>query len=107
MSDPVKRNLCFLQLLGKTNSKLQRKALLDTITRDQLKAIIEITYNVIELSVPVPKSERKKLVKNIGILKEIGNKSSTQKKVLVLVKQNPTLIVLLVKTVLPTLESLF
>ena len=96
-----------MQLLGKTKSKLQQQVLLETITRDQLKALREITYNIIDLSVPVPKSQRKKLVKNIVVLKEIANKKNSQKKALAWVKENQALIILVIKVVLPALESLF
>ena len=73
MSSVVKSNLCFLQLLVKTQSNLQVKALLYTATKSQVKCLMEIAFNIIDLSVPVPKLQRKKLLKNIDVLKQKVN----------------------------------
>jgi hypothetical protein len=47
----------FLQLLHST-SKLQRKALLTTITKPQLKTLCEITHNVLKGTVVLSPSEK-------------------------------------------------
>ena len=47
----------YLQLLQST-SKLQRKALLMTITKPQLKALCEITHNVLKGTVVLSPSEK-------------------------------------------------
>ena len=59
MSALIRKQISFIRLLSETKSKLQKNALLDTITRDQIKAIIEITYNVLHLNVPVSKTDKK------------------------------------------------
>jgi len=50
----------YLQLLQST-SKLQRKALLTTITKPQLKALCEITHNVLKGTVELSPSEKKNI----------------------------------------------
>ena len=63
----------YLQLLQST-SKLQRKALLTTITKPQLKALCEITHNVLKGTVELSPSEKKTLKRYKKILTLLGKK---------------------------------
>ena len=107
MSNLLKTNLSYIQLLAYTKSKPQREALIQTVTRDQVKTVIEITYNIINLNVPLGKKESRKLVKHITILKEIANRKNTLKKITKLIKSNHLIILLIVKAALPALQSIF
>ena len=46
MSDAIKNNKAFLDLLCKTKSEEQRQALLDTATPGQIRALSEVALNL-------------------------------------------------------------
>jgi len=68
----------YLQLLQST-STLRRKALLTTITKPQLKALCEITHNVLKGTVELSPSEKKTLKRYKKILTLLGEKKSTRR----------------------------
>jgi len=61
MAGTVRKHSCFFQLLHDTSSK-QRKALLQTITDDQLKSLCEVILNVYRGTLPLSTHYIKKLI---------------------------------------------
>ena len=106
MSALVKRNLNYIRLLSECKSKPQQKALVETITRDQLKAVIEITYNILQLNVPVSKSDKRKLARKVSVLKQISNRKNSLKQTRILLTKNISTTLLIVKAALPVLLTL-
>lgn len=78
MSRLIRNNRNFLCLLSSTTIP-QRKALVNYITRQQLKAISEIVHNVIKGTVPVTHAEKLKLEKHKKALLILGRKKSTRR----------------------------
>ena len=106
MSVLIRKNISFIRLLAESKSKNQQKALLETIIRDQVKSVIEIAYNAIHLNVSISTQAKEKLLKHISVLKEIGNKKNSQRKITLLVKKNRTAVIVLIQAVLPALENI-
>lgn len=105
MSALVRRNLSFIRLLISTNTK-QQKALFNTITREQVKSIIEITYNIINLGIRVSPADRTKLIRHVTLLKDIGIKKQSIKKKTVLIKSKGKIIISMLKAVISTIEKI-
>ena len=105
MSALVRRNLSFIRLLISTNTK-QQKALFNTITREQVKSIIEITYNIINLGIRVSPADRAKLIRHVTLLKDIGIKKQSIKKKTVLIKSKGKIIISMLKAVISTIEKI-
>lgn len=105
MSALIRRNLPFIRLLISTNTK-QQKALFNTITREQVKSIIEITYNIINLGIRVSPADRTKLIRHVTLLKDIGIKKQSIKKKTVLIKSKGKIIISMLKAVISTIEKI-
>lgn len=88
----------FLHLLRTTN-KDQRKALLNTIDKSQLKALSEIAHNVIKGTIVLTPSEKAKLKRFKKIIAILGRKSSTRKERLRVLRRGTTAIVHLLDVV--------
>ena len=71
MSQALKRNKYFLTLLLTTN-KGQAKALLETITQNQLETVIEIVFNLIKIC--TVKKDKTAIQKRKNLLKKLVNK---------------------------------
>ena len=105
MSKLIKKQTSFLRLFIETSSNQQRKALLNTVTDDQLKALTEITYNLLQDSIPVTAAQKKKLRTYKRLLVLLGDpKTSPKKKKRALCRQTKG-ITLLLRTVEPTLKT--
>lgn len=81
MSRRLADNKAFLTLILEAGDKRQQKALLQTITDNQLEAIGEIFYNLIHI-VPVKKSEEKLIKKSRKLLQRMSviSKSSRSRR---------------------------
>ena len=101
MSALVKRNVNFIRLLADKITKAQLKAIINTISRDQLKALIEITYNI-----PISKANKEKLLRRSRILKSLVDRTKSQRKVLKIVKANHTTVAIIAQAALPALLTL-
>lgn len=78
MSQRVRKNSVYLQLLLRTH-KSQQKALLNTISPDQLKAIGEIALNILHGGLHLSPSQLKGLTPYKKVIRLIGHKKSSQK----------------------------
>lgn len=102
MSKLLEDQVHFLGML-QTASKEQRKALLKTIDKQQLKALSEIAHNVIKGTVVLSTEEKKKLKKYKKLITILGRKSRTRRDRLRALQRGSTGIVLLVKVIDPRL----
>ena len=106
MSKVIRDNLCFIQLLIKSPSTKQLKDLLRNITNDQLKALCEISVNVLYGNIPLSKKTKEQLKPYKTLLSYLSdNKKSRKRKLLQLHTKLPAL-QLLLKAVLPFLQSM-
>lgn len=56
-----------------TASSAQRKALIDSVTNDQLRALTELTHNLLQGNIPLTESYKRKLRKHKAFLAILGN----------------------------------
>jgi hypothetical protein len=106
MSKLVKKHVAFFQLLLTTASKIQRRILLDTITKDdQLRALVEITVNLLRGVLPITPSSKTALGKHKTLLRTIGDKSVSLKKKRRLLCRRGHVIAILLKSVDPALKN--
>jgi hypothetical protein len=101
MSLLLKKHAPFLRILQTTTSRLQRKALLDTITNDQLKVLVEVTVNVLRGALPLTKSYKVKLQKHKKLIRALGDQSISLKTKKTLLCRQGQAIALLLKSVEP------
>lgn len=73
MTSLMKRQIWYLHLLMTTASTIQRKALLDTITNDQLRALTEVTHNLLQGNIPLTEAQKRQLRKHKSFLQILGN----------------------------------
>ena len=93
MSQLVEDNRHFLCLISSTTIS-QRKALLNSITKPQLKAVSEIVHNVIRGTVPLTYLEKSELNKYKKTLLIHGRKKSTKREKLRVLQRTPSVLVI-------------
>jgi len=69
----MKKNVWYLHLLMTTSSTAQRRALLDTITNEQLKSLTEVTHNLLQGSIPMTETQKRNLRKHKSFLRILGH----------------------------------
>lgn len=92
MSRLIEDQIHFLELL-RTAKKEQRKALLKTVDKLQLKALSEIAHNVIKGTIVLTPSDRTKLRRFKKIIDILGRKSSTRKERLRVLQRGAAVVV--------------
>ena len=103
MSKVIRDNWNFIQLLIKSSSLKQQKALLNSITQDQLRALSEIAVNVLYGNIPLTTRTKAKLKPYKVFYTHLADKKNSLKQ-----KQltsNINAIQLLLKAVLTFLQS--
>ena len=95
----------YIYLLGETASAAQRKALLNTITKEQFKALTLILYNIVNLKIPTENIDQKRLKRYRRSLSVITDKKVTTSKRLSTLKKNPAGVALLLRAALPGLRT--
>lgn len=78
MSKLLNEQRSFLQLICNT-SKQQRRALLNTVTKKQLKALSEIAHNVVKGTIVLTPEEKRILRRNKKIINTLAAKKGTKK----------------------------
>lgn len=78
MNSLIKKENDFLRLLLTTSDK-QRKALLQTIERSQLRAIVQIAYNLLVGYHPLPEKDKKKLEKRKDVIRQFVSRGISLK----------------------------
>ena len=106
MSSLIKKNITYIFLLGLTPSKAQRTALLQTATKEQLKSLIELAYNVLHLRIPITPYFQNKLKKKQVFLESLIDREKSQRQKFNILKKNPAVIVILIKAALPAISTL-
>ena len=79
MSTLIKKEKHFILLLLSTNRK-QQTALVKTITKSQLQAIVQIVYNVIHGFRSLPENNKKKLQRFKSVIRKFISKGYSLKK---------------------------
>ena len=98
------KHLDYIYLLGETTSAAQRKALLNTITKEQFKVLTLILYKIVNLKIPTENIDQKRLVIERS-LSVITDKKVTTSKQLSTLKKNPAGFALLLRAALPGLRT--
>lgn len=104
MVELVRKQRHFILLLSHTTPK-QRKQLLKTITRDQLKAISQIAHNIIKSVIVLSSSDRDKLIKHKRFIHLIGNRKLGFSKKKGVISNHQRLILTLLQIVIPHLKT--
>ena len=106
MSARMRHNTPLLQLLSGCHVK-QRKAILDTLTEEQLRALCEIVVNILKGTVNLSPKQKQKLRKRKRILYQLASKSVPSKtKKELLVQQGGSLLPSILIPALQVLGSL-
>lgn len=105
MSQRIRKNITFLKLLLSTH-RSQKKALLNTISSEQLKAIGEIALNILHGVIPLTAYQKKVLSRYKDAIRLIGHKSKSQKRKKTALVKNIKGLEALLKSVEPLLKSL-
>ena len=79
MSENLKANLPFLQLLARTKSDSQRYALLRTATPSQVRVLSEISLHVLTGHCRINSIDRKLLRSKINTLKKVASAGRSYK----------------------------
>jgi len=69
----MKKQIWYLMNLMNTTSMEQRKALLDSITNEQLKALTEVTHNILQGNIPLTEAHKRKLRPQKKFLSILGD----------------------------------
>jgi len=101
----VNRHLSYIYLLGETTSAAQRKALLNTITKEQFRVLTLVLYNIVHLKIPTEGVNRKRLRRHRRALTIITDKKIGVRRRISTLKQNPTAVGLLLKVALSGLKA--
>lgn len=106
MSARIKKHWAYIHLLAKTPSAQQRKALLETITPEQFKAVSEVILNVVHLKVPIPKAAVARLKRHKAIIGLLADRKVSARRRLEVLANNLNLVVKILNTALPGLQTL-
>ena len=97
------KHLDYIYLLGETTSAAQRKALLNTITKEQFKVLTLILYNIVNLKIPTENIDQKRRYRrSLSVITD--NKITTSKRLSTL-KKNPAGVALLLRAALNGLRT--
>ena len=107
MSKVIKDAEAYLKLFIQTSSHFQRKALLDTITTDQVKALCEITHNLLQGNINVSDNKLRPLLKHQTFIRSLGNPKVSLKEKKKLVCCRAPILLKLLKVCQPTLGQIW
>ncbi len=105
MSKLVKKNVSFFRLMSTSSSRKQRRALLDTITADQLKSLIEIIVNLLEGVLQITSKRKSELGRYKTLIRTLGDKSVSLHRKQKLLRGRDLVIVILIKSVESALNN--
>lgn len=105
MSASLKKHWIYLQLLLESNSPKQRKALLNTITLDQVKALSEIAHNLIRGIIPISTQALNQLRKHRTLIRLLGDRKKSYINKKQAIKKRPSGILSLLKVVSSSIRS--
>ena len=102
MIQELKSNSAFLNLLHSSHAK-QRKALLKTMTQNQLKVLIEVIYNIFKGTLRLSKYYIKKLFPHRTTIRSIASRRVNRKRKRDIFVKKHSIIPILIKPVLSLL----
>ena len=105
MSTLLKKHWAFIQFLLESDSYEQKKNVLDTITRDQLKVLSEIAHNLVQGILPISIQTLNRLRKHRSLIELLGDRKASLLVKKRAVKKRPSGILDLIKAVASTLSS--
>lgn len=79
MNALIKKESGFLRLLLNTSSE-QRKAMIKSITPSQMKAVVQIAYNVLQGNRDLPQRDINKLTRHKIVIRRFIDKKTTREK---------------------------
>ena len=91
--------------IGGTTSTAQRKALLNTITKEQFKVLTLVLYNIVHIKITTESIDQKRLKRYRRSLSVITDKKVRTSKRLSTLKKNPAKVVVLLRAALPGLRT--
>ena len=106
MSDLVDRHKNFLYLLADTPSRAQKKALVETISPEQFRALSQVVVNALQLNIPVDKSVVIKLQSQKKIFTILSDRNLGARKRLKAFQSRYNPVILLLKAAVPTLKTI-
>lgn len=98
MNKLIKKESNFIRLLLKT-TRLQQKALIRTITPTQMKAVVQIVYNVLQGNRDISVKTKNRMIKHKRFIRRFITNGLTPRKRINLFLKYLTFILLLLKTV--------
>ena len=105
MSRLVKNQSAYFRVFTSTTSNKQRQALLDTITRDQLRAFTQIVVNFLQRTFTVPASSLTSLKSHRRFLRHIGDTTLTFRAKRNLLRRKAVAVTEFLKAVEPALQA--
>lgn len=84
----------------------QRKALLQTITKDQLRALSQIAHNIIKLRIKLSSAEKSQLKRERRLLYILGDRSLGYERKSEAIVSKQRFVYILLKIVLPYLKPI-
>ena len=106
MSKLIKSHWPFLQLLMKSESKHQAQVLVQTISNNQLRALLEIIANVLVGNIPITKSYKKLLAPNKKAISLLADKTVSVKDKKQIIAKKLSVIINLLKAANPVLQHM-
>lgn len=100
------KNENYLSLLGATKSKTKRDLLIDYASNQDIKAIAEIIYNLLQGSIPLTSYQKRTLTKYQSTLRAIAKKSATKKSKKAILKQNGGFLPILLPLAISVLKNI-
>ena len=106
MSELVKKHKHYIYLLSETSSSHQRKALVDTITKEQFRALSQVIVNALHLNIPLEKSVVSKLKSHRKTFALLSDRKVGVRKRLKVFKSRYNIVIYMLKAAVPTLRSI-
>lgn len=78
VSREVRQNVQFLQTILRSRSVKQRRRLIESATRDQLHAILEVCINLLRFRVPVTPQQKKSLLAHADAIRRLSRQRSVE-----------------------------
>lgn len=105
MSRLLKTQQTYFRLFVSKTSDIQRRRLLDTITNDQLKALVQIVKNFLQKTFSVPSSSLATLTRRKRLLRNLADTSLTLKDKKTLLRHKEKAITEFLRAVQSSLEA--
>lgn len=106
MVELIKQQRHFIQLFVQTTSSTQRKALLHTITRNQLRALSQIAHNIIKFKIRLTPAEKVTLKRHRRLIHLLGDRTLGYQRKKGIIRKKQRLIHTLVKIAVVYLETI-